>query len=120
WVIRVIEADGVSGYVRPGLTYASASGLRAAPVSAQAAASTTETRYPIAGINGDYFVKSPGPYEADPIGALVVNGEVISTPYPRSAFLIGADGAYSIGRLRLAAWAERADGTRRDLTGVNQ
>ena len=29
WVIHVIEADGVSGYVRPGLTYASSSGLRA-------------------------------------------------------------------------------------------
>src|SRR3954447_1844464 len=54
WVIRVVEADGVSGYVRPGLTYASASGLRAAPVSAQAASSTTEARYPIAGINGDF------------------------------------------------------------------
>ena len=33
WVIRVIEADGNSGYVRPGVTFASERGLRAAPVS---------------------------------------------------------------------------------------
>jgi hypothetical protein len=120
WVIRVIEADGESGYVRAGATFASARGLQAARVSAQALQATTETRYPIAGINGDFFVKSPGPFEADPIGALVIGGEVISSPYPRSALLIGADGCFAIRRLRLAAWVQKADGARAELRGVNQ
>ncbi len=120
WVIRIIETDGESGYVRPGAVFASERGLRAAPVSEQAAKVATETRYPIAGVNGDFFVKSPGPFAADPIGALVAGGEVISSPYPRSALLIGADGRYSLQRLRLAAWAARPDGVRRDVSGLNQ
>src|SRR5437773_12193493 len=65
-VIRIIEADGNSVYVRPGATFASDRGLRAAPVSAQAQQATRPERYPIAGVNGDFFVHSPGPYEADP------------------------------------------------------
>ena len=120
WLIRVIEADGASGYIRPGATFASERGLRAAPLSGQAEAATRETRYPIAGVNGDFFSEAPGPFEADPVGALVVAGEVISTPYPRSAFLIGADGRYAIRRLRLAAWVERPDRARVALKGVNQ
>jgi hypothetical protein len=120
WVIRVLETDGESAYVRPGVTFASERGLRAAPVSAQARRATTEARYPIAGVNGDFFVQSPGPFEAQPIGALVVGGEVIGTPYPRSAFLIGTDARYAIQRFRLAAWVERTDGARLDLKGVNQ
>src|ERR1051326_6309103 len=44
WVIRIIEADGQSGYIRAGVTYASERGLKAAPVSAQATRASTETR----------------------------------------------------------------------------
>jgi hypothetical protein len=120
WVIRVIEADGESPYIQPGVTFAGERGLRAAPVSVQAQRAAAETRYPIAGVNGDFFVQSPGPFEADPIGALVVGGEVISTPYPRSAFILSPDGQYGIRRFRLSAWVQRPDGARHDLTGVNQ
>src|SRR5690242_12135749 len=50
WVIHVFSADGENGLVRPGPTFASERGLRAAAVSDQARRATTDARYPIAGV----------------------------------------------------------------------
>ena len=89
-------------------------------------------RYPIAGVNGDFFVQTPG-RSRPPVGALVVGGEEISTPYPRSAFILGPEGPYGFGDFASPCGSNgsrRAGGVLKEsrgrvargrrLTGVNQ
>ena len=115
WVIRVIETDGESGYVRPGATFASERGLRAAPVSTQAQRATQETRYPIAGVNGDFFSQTPGPFEAEPVGALIDLAKRLpgarSGPVGLVGCSIGGASAFALGAGRDDIAAIVADST---------
>ncbi|MDI9634655.1 phosphodiester glycosidase family protein [Kamptonema cortianum] len=68
----------------------------------------------IAGINGDFF-----PWTGDPIGAMVRNGELLSTPYPnRSVFGWGA-GYAAVGPLTYSGKVI-FEGGELKIDGVNQ
>src|SRR5262249_45643070 len=54
------------------------------------------------------------------LGIAVVDGEVVSTPFPRSALMIDRDGRASVQLLRMDAWVERPDGARTALHAVNE
>ena len=43
-----------------------------------------ESGKPIAAVNGDFFLIRPGPYQGDPEGLQIINGELVSTPGPLS------------------------------------
>ena len=51
---------------------------------------------PVAAVNGDFFHIRPGPYQGDPIGLHVVQGELISSPAGTS-FWIDGEGEPHIG-----------------------
>jgi hypothetical protein len=119
-VIRVIEIERVSGYIRALPALAAERGQALVPVSEIAARVSTDSAYAVAAVNGDYFVMEAGPTQGDPLGVAVLEGEVVSTPFPRSALVIDREGRASVRLLRLEAWVARADGSRHPLHAVNE
>lgn len=68
-------------------------------------------------INGAYF----NPQGGEPLGLLVVDGQVVTGPlYGRSALAFGAHRPISIAATRLSLRVHSADGEGYDLDGVNQ
>lgn len=68
----------------------------------------------IAGINGDFF-----PWTGDPIGAMVRQGELISTPYGnRPVFAWGA-GYADVGRMTFSGSVSQG-GIELEVTGINE
>jgi hypothetical protein len=59
------------------------------PVSEQLKA--IETAKPIAGVNGDFYVRE-GPFAGDPRGLQIVNGDLVSAPVKSSSFWLDAAG----------------------------
>jgi hypothetical protein len=119
-VIRVIEIDRVAGYIRAMPAPAAEGAQALAPLSAIAARVSTEAAYAVAAVNGDFFVMETGPTQGDPLGVAVIDGEVVSTPFPRSALVIDREGRASVRLLKLDAWVARADGSRHPLHAVNE
>jgi len=74
----------------------------------------------VAGINGDFYILKAGPFQGDPIGFCVSDGELLSSPVKRSAFVVTEDGSLIIDRFRLAASVTRGDGSKHTLSGINQ
>ena len=48
--------------------------------------------YPIAGINGDFYILRIDPFQGDPSGLCIINYEIVSSPNNRSVFAILDDG----------------------------
>lgn len=55
-----------------------------AGLSQQVAAFPPDLGRPLAAVNGDFFHISPGPYQGDPEGLQIINGELISAPSDKS------------------------------------
>jgi exopolysaccharide biosynthesis protein len=51
-----------------------------ASLSAQASSLRSLRLQPLAGVNGDFFLMSPGPYQGDPKGLQIIKGELVSGP----------------------------------------
>lgn len=51
-----------------------------APLSAQTKAARSPQLNPIAAVNGDFFLIAPGPYQGDPKGLQILDGELVSAP----------------------------------------
>ncbi len=64
---------------------------------------------PVAAVNGDFFHIRPGPYQGDPIGLHVVQGELISSPAGAS-FWIDGEGNPHIGPVAARFRATGPDG----------
>jgi hypothetical protein len=118
--IRVIEIERLAGYIRALPALAAERGQALAPLSEIAARVSTDSAYSVAAVNGDYFIMEPGPTQGDPLGIAVVDGEVVSTPFPRSALVIDREGRAGVQLLRLDAWVSRAGGFRHPLHAVNE
>ena len=50
------------------------------PLSDQAASVPANSSRAIAAVNGDFFLIQPGPYQGDPKGLQIINGELVSAP----------------------------------------
>jgi Phosphodiester glycosidase len=120
WVIRVIEVERLAGFLRARPALAAGRSPALEPLSAIAARASTETAYAIAAVNGDFFIRERGPSQGDALGIAVVDGEVVSTPFPRSSLVIDAEGRASVQLLRMEARMERPDGARTTLHAVNE
>src|SRR5690242_11554425 len=66
------------------------------PLSHQIADLPQSLGTPVAAINGDFFEIKPGPYQGDPEGLQVLQGEVVSAPNDK-AFWVDAAGKPHIG-----------------------
>lgn len=70
----------------------------------------------VAGINGSFFFGN-----GTPVGALIVNGQVISSPHlNRTALLIKKDGESEIDSLRMDGYLKMHNGETLSFSGVNQ
>ena len=78
-----------------------------ATVSQQAA--TLQCARPVAAVNGDFFVIRPGPYQGDPLGLHIAQGELISSPTGPS-FWIDKEGQPHIGQVMAQFRAVGPDG----------
>src|SRR5207249_2298593 len=76
-------------------------------------------RTPIAAVNGDYFIEERGHLQGMPIGAAVSSGEILHSPYPRSALILRKNAAPRIAILRMNGDVVRADGTTYPIQAVN-
>src|SRR5438067_10878285 len=87
-VAHVVEVDTSQPYIQLRTTLPMRPRIGALRLSAQAARLTAPGQYPIAGINGDYFIEERGPFRGLPIGAAISQGEIVHSPYPRSALVV--------------------------------
>lgn len=70
----------------------------------------------IAGINGSFFYGT-----GTPVGVLVVNGQIISSPLlNRTAFIMYKDGRSTIDSVRMEGYLKLPDGETVGFSGVNQ
>ncbi len=122
-VIRLSRANKYI-VVRPVIGDGFLKGLE--PVSVQAAILTSRSAYPVAAINGDFFLK--GRWEGIPVGVMVMRGEIITCrrdkkgDLPRPAFVIYESGEPDItgvgfeGRLNIPGKSSvRIDAVNRPL-----
>jgi hypothetical protein len=87
------------------------------PLSQQAKAVPSRIGHPIAGVNGDFFVINPGPYQGDPQGLQILNGELVSAPSSVSFWT--TPGEIHIGKIQTAMKVTWPDG-RATAIGLNQ
>ncbi|MBI3910109.1 MAG: phosphodiester glycosidase family protein [Armatimonadetes bacterium] len=118
WVIHIVEADLSQSYIQVAPLHAGARVADALPISEQAARVTRADRYPIAAVNGDYFVME-GDQRGLPIGVIVRAGEVYHNPFPRSALVVGPHRPPRVVILRMNAWIEAPRKGRRALDRIN-
>ncbi len=67
-----------------------------AGVSKQASALPPHFGRPLAAINGAFFLIQPGPYQGDPEGLQILNGELVSAPLDR-CFWVDTAGKFHLG-----------------------
>ncbi|MEN6576941.1 MAG: phosphodiester glycosidase family protein [Phycisphaerales bacterium] len=89
-----------------------------ASVSEQVAAFRSARVRPVAAVNGDFFVIRTGPYQGDPLGLHIVQGELISSPTGTSFWIDGKSQPH-IGQVAARFRATGPNGF--DITfGLNQ
>jgi len=76
--------------------------------------------YPIAGINGDFYILRIDPFQGDPSGLCIINYEIVSSPNNRSVFAILDDGTPVIDRFTLAGTIHNKNGEPYKVNGINQ
>ena len=73
----------------------------------------------VAAINGDFFLIRPGPYQGDPSGLCITEGELASRPAGNS-FWVAANGHLSIGPVESKLRVIWPDGTMATPLGLNE
>ena len=87
------------------------------PLSAQARSVPPAIGRPVAAVNGDFFLIHPGPYQGDPKGLQILNGELVSTPGQLSFWAAGHE--LHIDPVASAMAVTWPDGTKTPF-GLNQ
>ena len=87
-------------------------------LSAQTVSVPPKLGKPVAAVNGDFFLIKPGPYQGDPEGLQIVNGELVSAPGDLS-FWAESGGALHVGKVSAQMQFTWPDGTQSPL-GLNE
>lgn len=97
WSIHVVQIDrGRAGFqFVTSLAQGAVVGL--APLSEQVRSLPTPQGEPLAAINGDFFRIEKGPYQGDPRGLQITQGELVSNPTSGACFWIDAKGRPQTG-----------------------
>ncbi len=98
WSIHVVKVDRLSGKFRLVSALAQGHIYGLATVSEQVESLGDAWGRPVAAINGDFFLIRSGPYQGDPTGLHVTQGELVSAPTGAS-FWVDAEGAPHIGKV---------------------
>jgi len=118
WSIHVLRIDRRGSDYRFETTLSDDRIFGLMPLSRQVEALYRSGERVLAGVNGDFFVIKPGPYQGDPQGLHVVRGELVSAPIGTS-FWLDTQGRPHIGEVLSAFKAAWPDGKRYSF-GVNQ
>ncbi|MEI8044165.1 MAG: phosphodiester glycosidase family protein [Verrucomicrobiota bacterium] len=98
--IHVVKFD----YHRPDLRLLSTLGRRTVfgltSLRKEIAALPAAAGRPIAGINGDFFIIKRDPYQGDPIGLQILEGELVSSPGSAACFWMDPEGSPRTGIVR--------------------
>lgn len=120
YALQAVEVDRSQGFIRLGVSQGGGETMALEPISRQSARLTQGERYPIAGVNGDYFFYPNTQQGGIPTNAAVLDGELLRTPFQRSSLVIDGAGNPSIKILQARSKVTLPDGVPRELTGVNQ
>ncbi len=120
WVVQVLEIPRKSPNTAIGVALGGRHVLGLEPLDRLAPGMTAGNRKAIGGVNGDFYILQQGPYQGDPIGLCVADGELLSTPIRRSAAVILENGEPGIGCFRFKSILRRPDGETVRIDGVNQ
>jgi hypothetical protein len=98
WSIHVVKIDRSHKEFELRATKAKGIVLGLGTVSEQVHSIPPDNGIPVVAINGDYFVIKPGPYQGDPLGLNIIQGELVSAPTGAS-FWMDASGSPHIGNV---------------------
>lgn len=118
-VAQVVEVDTTQRYVSVHPSRPAEPVLGVLRLSAQTSRLGPDGARPIAAVNGDHFIPDRGRFQGLPIGASIADGEILHSPYPRSALILAPDGSARIAILTLHGLLVRPDGKQHALTAVN-
>ncbi len=117
--LHAVEVDGANPFIRLGVSVGRGELLGLEPLSRQAERLTRPDRYPIAGVNGDFFYYPNQQQPGIPTNAAVLDGELLRSPFNRSSLVLAEDGTPSIRILALRSQVLLPDGQQRSLDSVN-
>ena len=117
WSIHIARWDRTHKEFELTTTLAKGTIQRLSPLSEQAKAVASRVGQPLAGVNGDFFVIKAGPYQGDPQGLQILNGELVSVPSSVSFWTTPQD--VHIGKVQSAMKVIWPDG-RATPIGLNQ
>jgi hypothetical protein len=109
WSIHVVKIDRSQPRFRLMTALAQGHVYGLASVTEQVERAAGPARRPVAAVNGDFFVIRPGPYQGDPKGVQIVQGELVSAP-TGEAFWMTPEGQPRIGAVQAAFRATGPDG----------
>ncbi|MBN2513486.1 MAG: phosphodiester glycosidase family protein [Sedimentisphaerales bacterium] len=98
WAIHIVKIDRTLDDFRFVSTLAKQTIVDLETVRKQLEALPPEWGKPLAAVNGDFFIIKVGPYQGDPQGLHIVDGQLVSTPAGLS-FWITPDGQPRIGNV---------------------
>lgn len=117
--LQAIEMDRAEAFVRLGVSQGMTETFALAPLSQQAARLTRPDRYPIAGVNGDFFYYPNTQQSGIPTSAAVLDGELLRTPFPRSCLILDENGAPRISILQARGLLKLPGGSEAPIHAVN-
>jgi len=92
WSIHVLRLDRAKSDFEFHSVHANGAALGLSPLSEQIESLRSAPGLPVAGLNGDFYQFAGRPYEGDPRGLQIMDGEVLSAPNGGVVFWIGLGG----------------------------
>lgn len=80
WSVHIARIDRTAGQFAVITTHANGAAVGLSTLSEQIKSVPPEEGKPLAGVNGDFYLRDRSAYEGDPRGLQIVRGEVISAP----------------------------------------
>jgi len=97
--IHVVKVDRARAHFHLTATLAQDHVYGLASMTEQIEGTVGPTSRPVVAINGDFFHIRPGPYQGDPLGLQIVQGELVSSPTGAS-FWVDKDGRPHMGQVK--------------------
>ena len=119
WAVHIVEIDRADASYQLAAALGGETVYGREPLDATVQRLTQQGRSVAAALNADFFERRNRPFDGDPDGLCVINGELVSEPMERAAFLILKDGSFRIAQARFSA-SLHLDGRSRRIDGVNE
>lgn len=117
--LQAVEVDRAEAFIQLGVSLGGGNSLRLEPLSRQAERLTRPERYPVAGVNGDFFYYPNARNPGIPTNAAIVDDELVRTPFTRSCLVLNPTLGPQIRILKASGAATLPDGAKLALSAVN-